>query len=236
MDPLTLMAISAGLNAGAGLIGSALKKKTPDYRAQAVNAGQNQVRQLQQDQDRSLQQLEGQMAAAGATGFQGVGAREGVARVGADAMATTRASVLDRIAQADMAQEQAEVNQHNETVDQQRNAIANIASGAGLLAMAGGGGDPTAAAAAQGPPAGATYAQVATPTLPTPNTQLQERPLASLAINPNAQGSVSVGQPQMLSPGLARMTPQPMMNSRPSLSDLQTQIFTELNPELAYNF
>lgn len=135
MDPMTAMALSAGLNLTSGFISSQFRPQIPNYRARASAAGLNQLRQIDQHEDRAVSRLEGEMRAAGATGFQGVSAREGVARQAADQRATTRANILDTIVRAEMAEEEARAGLNNAQVDARRQGIAGAAAGATQLLL-----------------------------------------------------------------------------------------------------
>lgn len=148
MDPLTAQVLTQiGIQLGGQALGAVFggEKQAPNYTAQAVNAGQNQLRQSRQNQQNALSQLQGQMNAAGATGFQGGAAREQIARASADEQASVRAGILDNIARAEMAEENARTQIHNQQVDQRRQGVYNMTSAAALAAansdIGGGGGD-----------------------------------------------------------------------------------------------
>lgn len=160
MDPFfTPLLIAGGLNLGAGLLGSLMRPKTPDFTGAVVNQAGSALRGLEEDEERAVDRLEGDLAAAGATGFQGVGAREAIARASGDQRAQIMAAIADQLAQAQMAEEQAKVGIHNANVDARRNALYNIASAGGTAALMGAFRAPTTGL--EGTPVPASVPQVA---------------------------------------------------------------------------
>jgi hypothetical protein len=137
MDPITASILTqVGITAGGALLNAVFggKKKAPNYRAQALGAGANALRQLEEQENRRLDRLEGDLAAAGATGFQGVAAREALARSAGDARQSLLSSIADDMARAGELTDIAKTQLHNETIEQRRQAIRGLASAGGTLA------------------------------------------------------------------------------------------------------